>query len=42
MNMLSKYGAGLMIGAALIIIIPEGVMVVVNSYIREKSQEAAA
>jgi hypothetical protein len=31
--LLSKYGAGLMIGAALIIIIPEGIMVIISSYI---------
>jgi len=39
-NFVSRFGAGLMVGAALFIIIPEGILVLLNSYIKREASSA--
>ena len=41
MDLISLFGAGLLVGAALIVIVPEGMIVLVESYINDskKAQE---
>jgi zinc transporter 9 len=38
MDLISMFGAGLLVGAALIVIVPEGMIVLVESYINENKQ----
>jgi zinc transporter 9 len=35
MNLISIYGAGLLVGAALIVIVPEGMLVLFNSFAKK-------
>ncbi len=38
MNLIAIYGAGLLVGAALIVIVPEGMMVLFSSFIKDPTE----
>ena len=42
MNLISIFGAGLLVGAALIVIVPEGMVVLVDAMNKEESKESTA
>lgn len=42
MNLISIFGAGLLVGAALIVIVPEGMVVLVDAMSKEESKEGTA
>ena len=42
MNLISIFGAGLLVGAALIVIVPEGMVVLVDAMNKEGAKEGTA
>lgn len=40
MNLIAIYGAGLLVGAAIIVILPEGMLVLFQSLVNEVDQQA--